>query len=208
MKYLELDISQIHIGDMFFVELKNLCGVKVCSEYVEEDEEYKIKDGQWPHSLCIKQGFLEKNNEAFDSKDEEIRMNFITLVKYLGNGEFLENFTGILVGYQDFQEIKVPSWENFMWAYNEYIKTPLLVKTNKLMPLNAENCLKFVKQLNIKYNAKTKSKSSKIKNIENTIYLMNSISYNNVIEIIENIREHDEAFAYAEDMIRTLKIKT
>lgn len=207
MSNLELDLNNICAGDIFFVELKNLCGINISSKYASMEEEYKIEDNNFPHSLVIKNEFIELDNDnTFSARNEEIRTNCLTMVKYLGNGLFLEYFTGITIGYQDFQEeIKVPAWENFMWAYNEYIKTPLLIKTGKLMPVTDEVRYKFIDSLKIDYNPFTKKQISNIEDIKSTIYLMNSISYTDMEEKRIAITYHDEAFAYSENMIRNLE---
>lgn len=67
-----------------------MCGVEIHSQYVEDNEEYSYKEGEWAHKFQIKKGFLEKDNDLFSSKNEEIRKNSITLVQYLGNGKFLD----------------------------------------------------------------------------------------------------------------------
>ncbi len=73
MEYLDLDIYQVKVEDMFFVELKNLCGVEIHSQYVEDDEQYIIKNSNWPHSLGIRNGFYNNNSDTFGYAYECIR---------------------------------------------------------------------------------------------------------------------------------------
>lgn len=224
--YIEFGGAQIQVGDVFFINLKDLLGCAIKSKIIEKNKEYDYSEhASFPHSICTFENF--DCYEEFGVRDEEIRMNTITLVKYLGNGTFLEYFTGLLIGYQDKRKCQVihknigdtdistytdivtynqyQNWDNFINAYNQYQQTSLLIKDNSFMYLNSNRCFEFQNQLNIKWDGEKQIRTSKASDIKHTIELMNSISLTNMQEEMNKIIVHDEPFAYADDMIRTFK---
>ncbi len=227
--YIEFGGAQIQVGDVFFVNLKDLLGVKIKSKIIEKNKEYNYSEhASFPHSISTFENF--ESDEEFGTYDEEIRMNTITLVRYIGNGKFLEYFTGLLIGYQDNQNWRIihknigdtdistytdivtynhyQNWDNFIDAYNQYQQISLLIKDNKFMYVNDARCFQFQNQLDIKWDNKKQIRTSKMEDIKHTIELMNSISITNMQEAMNKIIAHDEPFAYAEEMIRTFRKRT
>lgn len=226
--YIEFGGVEIQVGDVFFVKLKDLLGLAINSKNVEKNEEYDYTEhASFPHSISTFGNF--ERYEEFNDYDAEIRKNAITLVKYLGNGIFLEYFTGILIGYQDNQKWRICSknwpidtsiitytdmmtynqyqdWADFIASYIRYQQISLLIKDNSFMLVNGKRCFDFQNQLGIKWDEEKRKRTSKKADIIHTIELMNSISFTNIKEAMNKIIAHDEPFAYAEDMIRTFKM--
>lgn len=143
----------------------------------------------------------------------DIRNKSITLLRYLGNGEFLEYYTDCIIRYEnipvyvnlddvlqkrvDVTAIKfMDSYVTFMRKYNEYLKKPLYIERGTLLPFNNS-------ELKTKFDCQEKNKQ-KIKEIllkmhKESIYLLEAG--------LAESNEKEEIYAYDENDSRTLAKK-
>lgn len=186
--YLNVTTDQMNIGDMFFVEVRNIFGLSLTQDYsfINECEEgyfdlpivydkntfqhtfFKEKDFFVPlHNLYMDIRYPSKQ-VAID-----IRNKSITLLRYLGNGEFLEYYTDCIIRYEnipvyvnlddvlqkrvDVTAIKfMDSYVTFMRKYNGYLKKPLYIERGTLLPFNNS-------ELKTKFDCQEKNKRNSIK---------------------------------------------
>lgn len=195
-KYLHLVLSELKEGDMFFVKLNSIQGFNMMHELIVnyELDKYDADLENFQHNFSLAEDFktIDENESMQETRDKSI-----TLVKYLGDGKFLEYYTGSIISYIDLENDEpYANFVEFMKEYNEYVKNPLFIRYGLLLPIDNVNLrCQFAKQ-------------KKHENyIQNVIYAMCNECIDNLQKGLEKIGEQDRIFAdienEAEDMIRT-----
>lgn len=180
--------EKLRVDDLFFIPLDAIYSYEIYPYHMSRNKEYV--PGELAHKLF--------KYEANDYYDDELCINKYTLVKYLGEGRFAEYYTGLIL--QSMNNSRIPN----EIIYDDYIDYMVMYDSLKHNPLFVDK-IKLISSFdsNIRYYF-AKQNASEMRGI---IKNLNDLSINNSKKRLRVISNHDEIFAYAEDMILTFEKK-
>lgn len=193
--YVSLNVGELKAGDLVFVELKNIFGTELQPEHVVDKKEDKNKEVcEYQEVFSLDKFQHDFYRLEFDKKEPFKKImdsNYIILLKYLGEGKFLEYYTQNTIQYIDFtsRPTKYNDASEFMKEYKYAYNHPLYITKHDLLPYTSERMEKLFKQ------------DICNKEIINCINNMYNWSRTQLEQDINTIMLQDERFAYEENEI-------
>lgn len=144
-EYININLETLKVGDSYFIKIKDIKDVFISTNISETDflnhsfsiqniydydNEFEKVGGKFPYLYeeeSVKKEKIDKYNKFIDS--------LVTMVKYVGNGKFIEYFSQTEVLFEPNFKERYSNFENFLLFNKSYEKF-------KNAPLIFENFLK------------------------------------------------------------------
>ena len=210
MQYLKTEeINEPKKDEIVAVRIKDMMNVEI----TDVNSSAIYDETKFQHGFCLNQyvvGSVIANFICNEIERKEL-ISCVILLKYIGDGKFLESYTGKEINfgvdnpncidmYSDFAKeydfakkykIHYDDSINFMKSLNIFTNSPLYI----------DNWMPFTSDIQCTIGEQRKNKEL-IKDIINNIY---NSSVNTIKSDLKQIIQHDIDYAYGEDEIRTLK---
>ena len=196
---------QLKTNEIYAVKIKDILNVEIANFVVDDEVCF---DTEETYKLDRFQQYFYLSNDIFYNRMKLCnREEYITILKYIGDGKFIEFYTGKEINADNFSKDNekklnfekeygkdsIKDYIMFMQKYNKLIESPLYV--NKLMTVDVDVREQIGRQ---------DFERNEIANLINMEYEEVRL---NIKEGLEKIKNQDMNYAYSENAIYDFKYK-